>query len=181
MAGLVDDGMARWIGVSNFDADLIQRCEGIRHVDSLQPHFSMLWQRGRDDLFPSCDSNGTGIIAYGPLGFGLLTGAVTAATEFGEDDWRGGGHGMRYYDHFFAPGKREATLEIVDAIRPIADRLDITLAQLALGWVVHQRGVTGAIAGSRSAGHATENAGAGSVHLEAKDLEEIEAVLNNRP
>lgn len=179
MAGLVDDGMARCIGVSNFDADLVRRCETIRHVDSLQPHFSMLWQRGRDDLFPLCNSNGTGIIAYGPLGFGLLTGAVTAETEFGEDDWRGGGHGMSYYDHFFAPGKLEATLEIVDALRSIADRLDITLAQLALSWVVHQKGVTGAIAGSRSAEHVAENAGAGSVHLETKDLEEIEAVLKN--
>jgi methylglyoxal reductase len=181
MAGLVEDGLVRWIGVSNFGAGLIERCESIRHVDSLQPHFSMLWQRGRDDLFKLCDSNGTGIIAYGPLAFGLLTGAVTSDTEFGEDDWRGGGHGMRYYDHFFAPGKLEAFLEVVDALRPVADRLGITLAQLALAWVTHQKGVTGAIAGSRSPDHVAENARGGSVRLEAKDLEEIESILEGVP
>jgi aryl-alcohol dehydrogenase-like predicted oxidoreductase len=177
MAGLVDDGLVRWIGVSNFNEDLIRRCEEVRHVDSLQPHFSMLWRQGRADLFPFCDSSGTGIITYGPLAFGLLTGAVTADTRFGADDWRGGGHGMGYYGRFFAPGKLEANLEIVDALRPIADRLDVTLAQLALAWVVHQRGVTGAIAGSRSPQHVAENAGAGSVHLESKNLEEIESIL----
>lgn len=181
MAALVDDGLVRWIGVSNFGAGLIERCQAIRHVDSLQPHFSMLWRQGRDDLFVLCESNGTGIIAYGPLAFGLLTGAVTADTKFGENDWRGGGHGMRYYDHFFAPGKIEAFLEIVDALRPIADRLDLTLPQLALAWVIHQRGVTGAIAGSRSPEHVAENARAGSVHLEAKDLEEIESILEESP
>ena len=177
MAGLVDEGLVRAIGVSNFGSDLIERCAAIRHVDSLQPHFSMLWRRGRDDLFPLCESNGTGIIAYGPLGFGLLTGAITAETEFGDDDWRGGGHGMGNYERFFAPGNREKMLQVVDDLRPIADRLDITLAQLALAWVIHQKGVTGAIAGSRSPEHVAENAGAGSVRLEAKDLEEIESVL----
>jgi aryl-alcohol dehydrogenase-like predicted oxidoreductase len=181
MAGLVEDGLVRFIGVSNFDADPIERCESIRHVDSLQPHFSMLWQRGRDDLFKVCDANGTGIIAYGPLAFGLLTGAVTSDTEFGEDDWRGGGHGMSYYDHFFGPGRREVFLEIVDVLRPVADRLGITLPQHAFAWVVHQKGMTGAIAGSRSPQHVAENARGGSVRLEAKDLEEIEAILEKAP
>ncbi|MGH2788938.1 MAG: aldo/keto reductase [Actinomycetota bacterium] len=75
---------------------------------------------------------------------------------------------MGYYGRFFASGKLEANLEIVDALRPIADRLDVTLAQLALAWVVHQRGVTGAIAGSRSPQHVAENAGAGSVLSRAR-------------
>lgn len=176
MAELVDDGLVRNIGVSNFPRELIERCESIRHVDSLQPHFSMLHRNGREDLLPFCESNGTGVIAYGPLGFGLLTGAITKDTEFDDEDWRGGS-GNGTYDEMFAPGKLEKNLEIVDSLRPIADRLDATLAQLALAWVVHQRGATGAIAGSRSPGHVAENAGAGSLDLSDKDLDEIESIL----
>lgn len=177
MAQLVDDGLVRWIGVSNFDQGLIERCEKLRHVDSLQPEFSMLSQRGKEDLFPLCEGNGTGIICYGPLSYGLLTGVIDENTEFAEDDWRGGGRGVGYYDRLFAPGPFEKNLEKIDALRPIADRLGISLAQLALAWVFHQQGVTGAIAGSRSPKHVRENCEAGDVTLEAKDLEEIDSIL----
>ena len=178
MGELVDEGLVRWIGVSNFDRDLIERCEKISHVDSLQPQFSILHQDGRDDLFPFCEENGIGVICYGPLAYGLLTGAITAETEFGDDDWRGGSAGMTgYYRDLFAPGVKERHLEKVDALRPIADRLGASLPQLALAWVFHQRGVTGAIAGSRSPDHVKDNAGAGSIELTPKDLEEIDAIL----
>ena len=177
MTALVDDGLVKHIGVSNFDQSLIEACEKISHVDSLQPNFSMLYREGREDLLPFCESNGTGVIAYGPLGYGLLTGAITAETEFGDDDWRGGGHGMRMYDVLFAPGKLEQSLAFVDSLRPIAERRGLTIAQLALAWVVHQQGTTGAIAGSRSPEHVAENAKAGSVLLEQRDVDEIERLL----
>jgi aryl-alcohol dehydrogenase-like predicted oxidoreductase len=179
MAALAEEGLARCIGVSNFDRELIERCESVRHVDSLQPHFSMLHQAGRRDLLPICGANGTGVIAYAPLGYGLLTGAVTRDTEFGDDDWRGGGHGIRSYDTMFAPGVLDRNLDIVDELRKVADRLDVTLAQLALAWVVHQEGVTGAIAGSRSPDHVRENADGGSVDLDHDDLAEIESILSS--
>ncbi len=180
MAQLVDEGLVRYIGVSNFSRERIELCEKIRHVDSLQPHFSMLHQEGRDDLFPFCGSNGTGVIAYGPLAYGLLTGALTKETTFGDDDWRGGGHGIRYYDQLFAGDKFHENLDKVAELKPIADRLGITLAQLALAWVFHQKGVTGAIAGSRSPEHVKDNAGAGSVELSQSDLEEIDSILEER-
>jgi aryl-alcohol dehydrogenase-like predicted oxidoreductase len=177
MAALADDGLARWIGVSNFDRALIERCERIRHVDSVQPPFSMLLQDSRTELFPICEANGTGVLAYGPLGYGLLTGVITKDTVFGDDDWRGGKHGMSAYPKLFAPGKLERNLEIVERLRPIADRVGCTLAQLALAWVTSQAGVTGAIAGSRNPKHVRENAEGGSVVLSQKDLDEIDAVV----
>ena len=177
MAGLVDAGLVRWIGVSNFSVELIERCERVRHVDSLQPHFSMLHRDGRDDLFVHCDQAGTGILAYGPLAYGLLTGAFDETTTFSDDDWRSGKHGMSAYDELFAPDRFRRNLAIVDALRPIAERKDVTLAQLALAWVVHQRGVTAAIAGSRSPAHVRDNAGAGEVELDGQDLDDIEEVL----
>jgi aryl-alcohol dehydrogenase-like predicted oxidoreductase len=178
MAALKEEGLARHIGVSNFDRALIERCEKIAHVDSLQPHFSLLHTKGRDDLFPFCKDNGTGIICYGPLAFGLLTGAITADTEFSDDDWRSGRNKMQgYYDQFYAPGIFERNLEVVERLRPIADRLNIGLAQLALAWVFHQEGVTGAIAGSRQPHHVEENAAAGSIVLDPKDLDEIDSII----
>jgi aryl-alcohol dehydrogenase-like predicted oxidoreductase len=177
MAGLVEEEVVKHIGVSNFDRSLIERCERIRHVDSIQPPFSMLHRQGRHDLFHFCADNGIGIICYGPLAYGLLTGAISRETKFGDDDWRGGGHGVGAYEELFAPGVIERNLDIVDQLRPISDRLDIRLSQLALAWVCHQEGVSGAIAGSRSPEHTSENAGAGDIVLESKDLDEIEAVI----
>lgn len=177
MARLVDDGLVRWIGVSNFSVELIERCERVRHVDSLQPQLSMLHRTGQDDLFVHCEQAGTGILAYGPLAFGLLTGRFDEGTTFSDDDWRGGKHGMGAYDELFAPVPFTRNLAIVEALRPLADARGVTLAQLALAWVVHQLGITGAIAGSRSAGHVRDNAAAGDVELTQKDLEAIEAIL----
>ncbi|MGH2694974.1 MAG: aldo/keto reductase, partial [Actinomycetota bacterium] len=105
------------------------------------------------------------------------TGAFNRDTTFSDDDWRSGRHGIRAYERLFAPGRFEENIDIVDSLRPVGDRLGITLAQLALAWVVHQEGVTGAIAGSRNPEHVAENAGGGDVELSDKDLEEIEGLL----
>jgi aryl-alcohol dehydrogenase-like predicted oxidoreductase len=179
MGALVDAGLVRWIGVSNFTAEAIERCERIRHVDSLQPHLSMLWQE-RLPLLSFCAGNGTGVIVYGPLAYGLLTGGITRQTSFVEDDWRSGSHGLRAYGQLFASGRLEANLMVVDALRPIAERLHVSLAQLALAWILHQSAVTGAIAGSRSPQHVRENAAAALVELSTADLAEIETILEPR-
>ena len=175
MAALVDEGLVRWIGVSNFDQELIERCEAIRHVDSLQPQMSMLHLTNRD-LIAWCGEKGIGTVCYGPLAYGLLTGAITADTEFGSDDWRRTG-GTSYYDRLFAPGKLERSLAVMDALQSVADRLGVTIAQLALGWVFHQPGATSAIAGSRNPEHVRQNAGAGDVELDQKTLDELEELL----
>lgn len=180
MADLVDAGLVRYLGVSNFSWELIERCQAIRRVDSLQPHFSMLHRQGRDDLFLHCARTGTGVIAYGPLAYGLLTGSFDRATTFPDDDWRSGKHGMGAYDELFAPEPFRRNLATVDRLRPVAERLGLSLAQLALAWAVHQEGVTAAIAGSRSAAHVRENAGAGDVELAPGDLAELEVVLEGR-
>ena len=179
MTELVDEGLVRYIGVSNFDRELIERCEKIRHVDSLQPHFSMLHQEGRHRFFPFCKENGTGIIAYGPLAGSLLTGAITMETEFADDDWRSGKTAgtAGYFQEFFAPGVKERNLEKVEHLKKVAERLGVSMPQLALAWVFHQKGVTGAIAGSRSPKHVRDNAGAGTIELSAADLEEVDKIL----
>ncbi len=177
MAALVDEGKVRFTGVSNFDEELIERCLAIRHVDSLQPHFSMLHLPNRD-LIRWCGERGVGVVTYGPLAYGLLTGAFRSRQDFAADDWRSGAMGGGgYYAAMFAPGKLERSLSVVEGLRPIAERLGVAVAQLALAWNVHQEGVTAAIAGSRSAEHVRQNAGAGDLELDAETLKELEGLL----
>jgi len=173
MAGLVDDGLVRFIGVSNFDQDLIERCQAIRHVDSLQQEFSMLELRDRD-LIRWCGEQGTGVLSYSPLAFGLLTGAIGPESRFDADDVRSG----RDEGSPFAPGNRERNHAVVEALRPVAERLGVKLAQLALAWNVHQPGVTAAIAGSRNPDHVRSNAAAGDVELDDATLSELDEILS---
>jgi aryl-alcohol dehydrogenase-like predicted oxidoreductase len=175
MTSLVDEGLVRTVGVSNFDRDLIERCLAVRHVDSLQQEFSILVLDDRD-LIRWCGEVGIGVLAYGPLAYGLLTGAITANTKFARRDHRRVEKGS-----LFGPGKREKSLAVVDAMRPIADRLGITVSQLALAWTVHQPGVTSAIAGSRNPDHVRSNAVSGDVVLDTATLDELEQVLKLGP
>ncbi len=177
MAELVGEGLVRYVGVSNFPPELVERCERVRHVDSVQLHFSVLHHEDYLSLLPLCRANGTGILAYGPLGFGVLAGMMTLQTRFAEDDWRSGNVPIPvpFYEQIFAPGRFEQHLSFVEALRPVAQRRGLTLAQLALAWVTHHDGVSAAIVGARSVAHATEAAGAGSVALSAQDLEDIDA------
>ena len=172
MVSLVEDGLVRHIGVSNFDQTLIEQCEAIRHVDSLQQEFSMLQRQDRD-LIRWCGEQGTGVLSYGPLAFGLLTGAITDETVFDKGDFRADEES----DALFGSGF-ERSLAVVERLRPIAERLGISLAQLALAWNVHQPGVTVAIAGSRNPEHVRSNAAAGDVELDQATHSELDAVLS---
>jgi aryl-alcohol dehydrogenase-like predicted oxidoreductase len=175
MVSLVQEGLVRNIGVSNFDRELIERCEKIQHVDSLQQEFSMLVLADRE-LIRWCGEQGIGVVAYGPLAFGLLTGAITADMTFASGDHRGP-DGEDAWDSLYRPGKIERSLAVLDGLRPIAERLNITVAQLALAWNFHQPGVTSAIAGSRNSAHVRSNAEAGDVELDQDTLAELEALL----
>jgi aryl-alcohol dehydrogenase-like predicted oxidoreductase len=176
MASLQDEGLVRWIGVSNYSREQIETCESIRHVDSIQPHFSMLHLENRD-LIRWCGEQGTGVVCYGPLAYGLLTGAITRETTFDRSDWRSGRGGVSYYRDVFAPDKIERSFAVVDALRPVAERMGVSLAEVALAWVVRQAGVTAAIAGSRNPDHVRQNAAAGDVELDERTIAEIEDLL----
>jgi len=178
MASLQDAGKVRWIGVSNFSRELIERCEGIRHVDSLQPEFSML-NREHATTVAWCDTNGTGVVSYGPLAFGLLTGAIGPDTVFPPGDWRTRSDEPDDPDEvdLFSPDRFPAALETVAAIAKVAERIGVTTAQLALAWNAAQPGVTSAIAGSRNPDHVRSNAAAGDVDLDDGTLTELEALL----
>jgi len=170
MTELQDAGKVRFLGVSNFDREQIELCLRIRHVDSLQPEFSMR-ERKHAELIRWCGDEGVGVVSYGPLAFGLLTGEITADSRFPEGDWRAKSEN----DEMFAD--LEGSLALVERLRPVAERVGCELSQLALAWNLHQAGVTAAIAGSRNPSHVRSNAVAGDLELDDATLEELDSLL----
>jgi aryl-alcohol dehydrogenase-like predicted oxidoreductase len=172
LAALVDEGKVRWAGVCNFDTDLLERCEAIRHVDSCQPPLSLLNRVARDELIPWCREHGTGTIIYQPMSAGLLTGAFHRARveSLPEDDWR------RRTPHFREPHLSKV-LALVDRLRTIAERLGTTLPALVVAWTLHVPGVTGAIVGARRPDQVDGWAPAADLDLTVDVLEEVERAV----
>ena len=174
MCELQDAGKVLNIGVSNFDRERIERCEAIRHVDSLQQEFSLLV---RDDakLIAWCGDQGTGVVTYSPLAAGLLTGAISHETAFAAGDWRS----ERGDEGLFSPEALGRNLTVVDGLRSIAEGLGVSVSQLALAWNIAQPGVTSAIAGSRNPQHVRSNAAAGDLELDAQTLAAVDALVES--
>jgi aryl-alcohol dehydrogenase-like predicted oxidoreductase len=172
MAELVDEGKVTWAGVSNFGVDLLERCEPIRHVDSLQPPFSLIDRTAAQDLLPWCAAHGTGVICYSPMQSGLLTGAFDAERVRGlpADDWR-------RRDPDFNEPRLSANLALAERLRPVAERHGVSVAAVAVAWVVAQPGVTAAIVGTRRPSQVEGWLPAGSLTLTSRDLEEITAAV----
>lgn len=145
MGRLVDEGKVRAAGVSNFDVALLERCEAIRHVDSLQPPLSLIRRDAAAREIPWCAAHGTGVICYSPMQSGILTDSFSAerVAALAPDDWR-----RRSAE--FQPPRLARNLALRDSLRPIAARHDTTVAAIAVAWVLAQPGVTGAIVGARS-------------------------------
>ena len=170
IGGLVDAGKVRWVGVSNFDRTLIERCSAIRHIDSLQQEFSLVRLDDRE-LIRWCGEAGIGVLSYSPLGAGLLTGTFDREDARRIDDWRAS-------DGLTSVGHLDRVFALVDGMRPLAERLGVGLPQLALAWNWQQPGVTSAIAGSRDAEHTRSNAAAGDLELDGGTLAELDALID---
>jgi len=172
MRKLVEEGKVRWAGVSNFDVSLLARCERIRHVDSLQPPFSMIHREVAAAEIPWCGEQGTGVIAYSPMASGLLTDKWTADRVGGlaPDDWR------RRMPEFLPPNVLR-NLALRDALRPIAARHGNTVEEVAVAWTLAWPGVTGAIVGARSPEQVDGWIGAAGLALSGEDLEEIATAI----
>jgi aryl-alcohol dehydrogenase-like predicted oxidoreductase len=168
MAELVTEGKVRWAGVSNFDVDLLERCERVRHVDSLQPPFSLIDRRAAADVIPWAAAHGTGVICYSPLQSGLLTGTFDAdrVRDLPADDWRRG-------SSEFQEPNLSANLALAARLAPVAERHGVSVAAVAIAWVTAHPGVTAAIVGARRPSQVDGWLPAGSLRLTGHDLDEI--------
>ncbi len=175
MVKLADEGKVRYIGVSNFSVEQIERVRKIAAVASLQPPYSMINREAEAELLGYCAQNNIGIVTYSPMQRGLLTGKFSqeriAALPL--DD-----HRRRSPD--FQEPQFTAALQLVDKLRPIAERNGKTLAQLAISWVLRRYEVTAAIVGARKPEQIAETAPASDWNLNKEDIEEIEKLLAQR-
>jgi aryl-alcohol dehydrogenase-like predicted oxidoreductase len=178
MVALRDEGLARHVGVSNFDRALVERCEALGRVDSVQNEFSLLVQEDRAEFLPWLAERGIAYLAYSPMAAGILTGAVRSGHAFPDDDWRSGRRDPdEEHPELFRPGAFEANVAKADRLGELATNLGTTTASLALAWVVAASSTSVAIAGSRSAEHARSNGAAGDLDLGRDVLAQIDAIF----
>jgi aryl-alcohol dehydrogenase-like predicted oxidoreductase len=172
MAKLQDEGKVRYIGVSNYDVKLLEACEALRHVQSLQPPFSMIRRDVGGAEIPWCRAHGTGVIVYSPMQSGILTDGFGAEriAAMAPDDWR------RKGPQFQEPALGR-NIALRDALRPVAARHGVSVSAVAVAWAVAWPGVTAAIVGARSPQQVDGWIGAAGLKLETADLAEIRAAI----
>ena len=172
MVQLIEEGKVRAGGVSNFDVNLLERCEKIRHVDSLQPPFSLINRAVAANEIPWCASHETGVICYSPMQSGLLTDSFSRdrIANLAQDDWR------RRSTYFQEPNISR-NLALRDSLRPIAQRYNTSVSSVAIAWTLAWPGVTGAIVGARTPKQVDGWVGAASLDLTDQDLTEIAAAI----
>jgi len=172
MIKLMEQGKVRCAGVSNFSVALLERCEQLRHVDSLQPPFSLIRRDVAAGEIPWCHQHRTGVIAYSPMQSGLLTErfSVERVKKLPADDWR-----TRSED--FRSPRLERNLALRDALAPIAERHGSSIAAIAIAWTLAWPGVTGAIVGARAPDQVDGWIEASRITLTGQDLEDIRAAI----
>lgn len=174
MLRLVDEGKVRHPAVSNFGVDLLERCERLGHVDSLQPPFSLLRREVAEAELPWCAEHDTGVIVYSPLQSGILTDrfSVDRVRELADDDWR------KRTPEFQSPAA-EHNVALRDALQPIAERHGTNVSAVAVAWTTAWPGVTAAIVGARSPEQVDGWVDAATLTLSAADLDEITRALEH--
>jgi aryl-alcohol dehydrogenase-like predicted oxidoreductase len=169
MGELVAAGLVRHLGLSEAAPDTIRRAHATHPIAALQTEYSMFSREPEAEILPVTRELGIGFVAYSPLGRGLLTGDFRRLEDLPEDDWRRGV--PRWQEENF-----EHNLQLVTRLEAIARRHDITTAQLALAWLLHQGQDIVPIPGTRKRSNLEANAAAADISLDADELREIAAI-----
>jgi aryl-alcohol dehydrogenase-like predicted oxidoreductase len=160
---IVQQGKARYIGVSNFRLAQIESCMGLRRIDVVQYGWNMFDRRMQAEIFPYCAGQEIGVMAYGSLAYGLLSGTFNAGMQFEESDWRSRGGmlgNLNLFRTLFGPEHFPRNLGAVEDLERLAAKSDKTLPQFALRWTLSNPVVGTALVGFREPAEVTENLGA---------------------
>jgi aryl-alcohol dehydrogenase-like predicted oxidoreductase len=169
LAELKEQGLVRHIGVSNFDVEELRRIKQIAPVETLQPQYSLIEREVEREILPFAEREGIGVIAYSPMGSGLLTGRMTREriANLADDDWRK--HDERFNEPQLSPN-----LELVARLAAVADRHDTTPGAVAVAWTLRHPAVDGAIVGFRRPDQVDPILPAANLELTDQDIAEIE-------
>jgi len=167
---LVVAGKVRYFGMSEAGAESIRRAHAVQPVTALQSEYSLWWREPEKQIFPLLEELGIGFVPFSPLGRGFLTGKIDAATTFDSTDFRSN------LPRFSAEA-RQANQALIDLLARIAESKNVTLAQIALAWLLAQKPWIVPIPGTTKLHRLEENLGAADVELSENDLSEIESAL----
>jgi aryl-alcohol dehydrogenase-like predicted oxidoreductase len=169
LAELKEQGLVRHIGVSNFSVGQLRRIQQIAPVETLQPQYSLIERGIEREILPFAEREAIGVIAYSPMGSGMLTGAMTRerVAQLPEEDWR-------KRDARFSEPRLSQNLELVERLKAVADRHDTTPGAVAVAWTLRNPAVSGAIVGFRHPGQVDPILAAATLELSENDIYEIE-------
>jgi len=164
---LIDAGKVRHFGLSEAGPATIRRAHAVQPVTALQSEYSLWWREPETDVFPTLKELGIGFVPYSPLGKGFLTGTIDDRTTFHRSD-------TRNKVPRFTPEARKVNRVLVDWLQGLAERRQVTPAQIALAWLLARKPWIVPIPGTRKPGRLDENLGAVDVALTPDELGEID-------
>jgi aryl-alcohol dehydrogenase-like predicted oxidoreductase len=166
MAELVEQGKVRHLGLSEASAETIRRAHAVHPITAVQTEYS-LWTRDvEEEILPTLQELGIGLVAYSPLGRGFLSGRFTSPEELDENDFR-------RYGPRFTGENLQANLKLAERVRELAAEKGVTAGQLALAWVLHRWEHIVPIPGTKRVSYLEENLAAAEVELSAEEVERI--------
>ena len=177
---IVRQGKARHIGVSNFRLDEIEAAMRLRPIDVVQYAWNLFDRRMQAEIFPYCAAQAIGVMAYGSLSYGMLSGTFHGGMQFEESDWRSRGGmlgNINLFRSLFGPEHFLRNLDAVEDLKRLAAKYDKTLPQFALRWTLANPVVGTALVGFREPAEVTENLGALGWTISAPDMAEIDMIL----
>jgi aryl-alcohol dehydrogenase-like predicted oxidoreductase len=168
---LILEGKVKHFGLSEPGVKTIRRAHAVQRVTAIQSEYSLWWRRPEEELLPTLEELGIGLVPFSPLGKGFLTGKIDEKTTFDKSDFRN-------IVPRFTPEARKANQALVDLLRTIADRKKATPAQIALAWLLAQRPWIVPIPGTKKLSRLEENLGAATLELTTGDLREIDSAAS---
>jgi aryl-alcohol dehydrogenase-like predicted oxidoreductase len=182
----VHAGKVRYVGLSNFTGWQIQKAvdlaehRGLARPVTLQPQYNLLAREIEWEILPACESTGLGVLPWSPLGGGWLTGKYqrdtvpSGATRLGEDPERG-------VEAYEPRSQRERTWAVIDVVREVAEQRGVSMAQIALAWLVDRPTVSSVILGARTMEQLDDNLGAADLHLSVAETSRLDTASDPEP
>ncbi|AZA92793.1 putative oxidoreductase [Chryseobacterium nakagawai] len=168
---LIKQGKVLHYGLSEPGVETVRRAHKIHPVTAIQNEYSLLWRGPEQKILPLCEELGIGFVAWSPLGVGFTTGAIDANTKFAQGDIRGG-------ETRFSPENISQNLAMVEVLKKWAEKKNVTLGQISLAWLLHQKPWIVPIPGTTQMAHMVENSFADNIKFTTNEFKELSNELN---